>query len=71
MVIATIAEFLEPSFWDEADADYLPSGNNKMKLWKQWSAFLLLNRCSWVMIVGSASVKICWSWVHWKADLGV
>ena len=58
-------------FWDEAGADYLPSGSNEVKLWRRLSGFLLLDCCGWVVILGSAYLEICWSWVHWETDLGV
>ena len=71
VAIVIIVEFLEPPlrvvlmyaqkkkkgrFWGEADADYLSSGSNKMKVWRRWSRFLLLDCCGWVIILGSACV---------------
>ena len=84
MAIVTIAEFLEPPlwvvlicalkkkkrrFWGEAGADYLLSGSNKVKVWRQWSGFLLLHCCGWVVILGSTCVEICWCWAHWETEL--
>ena len=43
-------------FWCEVDAGYLPSGNNEMEVWRQWSGFLLLNCCVWVVILGLGSL---------------
>ena len=47
-------------FWGEAGAGYLP-GSNKMNVWVEWSWFLLVDCCTWVVIVGSACVEICYS----------
>ena len=58
-------------FWGEAGADHLPSGSNKVKVWRWWSEFLLFGCCGWVVILGSASVEICWGWAHWETNLGV
>ena len=50
----------------EAGADYLPSGSNKVKVWRRWSGFLLLDCSGWVLILGSACVKICCGWAQWN-----
>ena len=75
-----IAEFLEPSlwfvltyvqkkkkgrFWGEAGAGYLPSGSNKVKVWRLQSE-LQVDCCSWVAILGSVCVGICRGWAHWE-----
>ena len=57
-------------FWSEAGADYLSSGSNKMKMWTQWSRFLLLDCCGWGVILGSTCVEICWDWAHWETESG-
>ena len=46
----------ERRFWCEVDAGYLPSGSNEMEVWRQWSGFLLLNCCVWVVILGLGSL---------------
>ena len=86
VAIATIVESLEPMimdcvdvclekkkgrFWGEAGAGYLPSRSNKVKVCRQWSGFLLLDCCGWIVILGSACVEIFCGWVHWELELGV
>ena len=57
-------------FWGQASAGYLPNGSKKGKVWRQWSR-LLLDCCSWVVILGSVYVEICWGWPHWEMESGV
>ena len=42
-------------FWSEAGAGYLPSGSNGVKEWRRWSSFLLLDCCSWVVILAGGN----------------
>ena len=58
-------------FWGEACADYLPTGSNKVKVWRLWRGFLLLDCCGWVVILGRACVEICWGGAHWETESGV
>ena len=44
-------------FWRETGTGYQASGSNKVKLWRQWSR-LLMDCCSWVLILGGACVQI-------------
>ena len=53
-------------FWGEPGAWYLPSGSNKVKVWKQWTG-LLVDYWSWVLILGGACVEICRGWAHWES----
>ena len=69
LAIPIIADILEPSlqvvlvysmlekkncrFWSEADAGYLLSGSNKVKLWRQQCRFLLSDCCGWAVILGA------------------
>ena len=53
-------------FWDEAGAGYLPSGSSRVKVCRRWSR-LLVDRCSWVLILGSACAEICRGWAHWES----
>ena len=74
VAIATIAGFLgaivticvdvclgskKGKFLGEAVTAYLPSGSNKVKVWRGWSGFLLVGYCGWVVTLGSAGVEIC------------
>ena len=64
-------EKMEGRFWDEAGAGYPPSGSKEVKVWRRWSRFLLVDCCSWVLFLGSASVELCWGGLTGKAKLGV
>ena len=57
-------------FLGEAVTAYLPSGSNKVKVWRGWSGFLLVGCCGWVVTLGSAGVEICWVWGHWESEIG-
>ena len=68
---ATIPEFLklflrvvficagkkERRFWGEAGTGYLTRESNKVKLWQQWSGFLLVDCCGWVIILVNPAWK--------------
>ena len=54
----------EGRLWGEAGAGYLPNGSNEVKVWGQWSGFLLVDCCGQMVIVGSDCVEICWRWTH-------
>ena len=45
-------------FWGEINGGYLPSGSNKVKVWRRWRG-LLVDCCSWVLTLVGASVEIC------------
>ena len=60
-------EIKKGSFWGEAGAGYLPSENNKVKVWESWRGFLLVDCCGWVVIFGSVFVEICWGGDHWES----
>ena len=55
-------------FWSEAGAGYLPSGSNKVKVWRRWSR-LLVDCCGWELILGSACVEICRGWAQWESGV--
>ena len=42
----------------DAGAGYLP-GSIKVKAWEEQSWFLLVDCCTWVVIIGSVCVEIC------------
>ena len=44
----------EGRLWGEAGAGYLPNGSNKVKVWGQWSGFLLVDCC------GNSNERIEW-----------
>ena len=44
----------------------LPSGSNKVKVWRWWSR-LLVDCCGWELILSSACVEICRGWTHWES----
>ena len=82
---ATIPEFLklflrvvficagkkEGRFWGEAVTGYLTRGSNKVKLWQQWTGFLLVDCCGWVVILGKACVEICRRSTAWESGISV
>lgn len=43
----------------EVCSQYVASGRDKVKVWGQLSRFLLVDCCSWGIILGSAYVEIC------------
>ena len=44
----------------------MPSGSNEVKIWRQWSMFVLMGCCGWVVILGIACIEICWRLANWK-----
>ena len=59
IVMACVVKKKKGRFWCEASAGYLPSGSNKVKVWRWWIKFLLVDCCGWVVILVSACMEIC------------